>query len=271
MRTVMADFLILGTSGQSSTGSYAMHTDKTGLFRTAINSFSKNIADVLNRYLVPRLFAANGWKPDKLPKIEVANIDPPDLSQLAELITSTAGAGLQWFPNPTLEKFIFDIAGLPEMPEDYQEHQEQMFSMSQMSDEANSQMQLLGLKQSAEATAQGVPAQQAMQGMSPEDHQMQQMQQGMGIQQQGIANAQQAMTDPNKPEPVDPNQQKQSDLKTQQLGTDAKSKAAIAAEKIKQAKIDTQTKQVGLKNAKKPPVGALRPTSKKPATPGKKN
>lgn len=270
MRTVMADFLILGTSGQSSTGSYAMHTDKTGLFRTSINSFAKTIKDTLNRYAVPRLFEANGWKPDKLPQFEVANIDPPDLTQLSEVISATASAGMTWFPNPTLEKFILDIAGLPEMPEDYADHQEKMFEASQLADEANSQMQLLGLKQQAESAAAGVPVANAQQGMTPVEHQAQQQQAQMGVvaQQQGIAQTQMAMDNPPKPG-EDPT----AAGKTAAQEQSNKHAKAVGDEKVKQAKLGTQRAQVGLAAAKKaaaakpPPRGNLQPAKK---TPGKK-
>jgi hypothetical protein len=67
---------------------------------------------------VPRLFEVNGWKLDELPKFEPSNIDPPDLNQLAQFISATAGAGMQWFPDPELEKFVRDIARLPEMTDE---------------------------------------------------------------------------------------------------------------------------------------------------------
>lgn len=280
MRTVMADFLILGTSGASSTGSYAMHTDKTGLFRTAINSFAKTMADTLNRYAVPRLFEANGWKPETLPKFEVANIDPPDLSELAALITSTAGAGMTWFPNPTLEKFILDIAGLPEMPEDYQEHQEQLFDMAQMATEAQSQMELLGLKQQAEAAAAGVPVPQAQQGMTPEEHQAGQAQAQLGVTQQaqGIQQAQQAIDNPPMDPKADPNQQKGSDMDLKRKGAEHQTAAALDAEKVKQAKFGTERAQHGAAAAKAgakkaatpPPRGNLKPKPSASKKPGKK-
>lgn len=248
LRTVMADFLVLGTGGADSTGSYAMHTDKSGLFRTAINSFSQSIADVLNRYLVPRLFAINGIKPPTLPKITVANIDPPDLTQLASLITSTAGAGMTWFPNPTLEKFILDIAGLPEMPEEQADHEEQMFSMKQITDEANAQMQLLGLKQQAESMAQGVPAQQASQGMTPDDYQAQQAQTQMGV----AGQAQQLQQQAQQPPGGDQGQGGQSGQEKPQ--GDPKAPQQIDREKVKQAQTDTKIKQARLQQLKQSPA-----------------
>ena len=80
LMTVLADFIMVGHQG--STGTYNLHVDKTGIFREALNAVAMNIAEVLNRHLVPRLFLANGWKPEELPKFKPANVDAPDLSQL---------------------------------------------------------------------------------------------------------------------------------------------------------------------------------------------
>jgi len=115
LMTVLADFILVG---HESVGSYALHTDKSGLFRSAINSIAESIADVLNRYLVPRLFEVNDWKLDDLPKIEPSDVDPPDLTQLASFMTAMGSAGVQWFPDPELEKFLRQAARLPDLDED---------------------------------------------------------------------------------------------------------------------------------------------------------
>ena len=92
LMSVLADFILVGHEG---TGSYSMHTDKTGIFRAALNAITKAIADTLNRYAVPRLFAVNGWKLDELPRFEPTNVDPPDLDAAGRLhLSSTAGAGM---------------------------------------------------------------------------------------------------------------------------------------------------------------------------------
>ena len=77
LMSVLADFILVG---HEQAGSYSLHTDKTGIFRAALNAITKSIADTLNRHLVPRLFEINGWELEKLPKFEPSNIDPPDLT-----------------------------------------------------------------------------------------------------------------------------------------------------------------------------------------------
>ena len=170
---VLADFILVG---HQDVGSYALHTDKTGIFRAALNAITKAIADVLNRHAVPRLFALNGWKLDELPKFEPTNIDPPDLNQLASFISSTAGAGMQWFPDPELEKFIRDIARLPEMTDETIEYKREMLNQQQAMEYATSQMGLLGMQQKADMTAQGMTPEQAeMHAQTPTPEMQQQM------------------------------------------------------------------------------------------------
>ena len=155
---VLADFILVGHEG---TGSYSMHTDKTGIFRAALNAITKAIADTLNRYAVPRLFAVNGWKLDELPRFEPTNVDPPDLQQLAAFISSTSGAGMTWFPDPELEKYIREIARLPEMTDEDVDYKRTMLEQQKAMEYGEAQMGLLGLKQKAEMTAQGFSPEQA--------------------------------------------------------------------------------------------------------------
>jgi hypothetical protein len=158
LMSVLADFILVG---HESTGSYSLHTDKTGIFRSALNAFAKGIADTLNRYVVPRLFAVNGWKLDQLPRFEPTNVDPPALDQLAAFISATAGAGMQWFPDPELEKYIREIARLPEMTDEDVDYKRAMYQQQQATEFAGGQMELLGMKQKAELTAQGLSPEQA--------------------------------------------------------------------------------------------------------------
>lgn len=191
LMSVLADFILVG---HEQTGSYSLHTDKTGIFRAALNAITKSIADTLNRHLVPRLFSVNGWKLDELPRFEPSNIDPPDLDQLAQFISSTAGAGMQWFPDPELEKFIRDIARLPEMTEETEELKRAMYQQEQAMMFAEGQMGLMGLQQKAELTAQG---------MSPEQAQMASEQPTQEILESQAVQQQMG----NMPPPMDPNEE----------------------------------------------------------------
>jgi len=214
LMSVLADFILVGHEG---VGSYSMHTDKTGIFRAALNAITKAIADTLNRHAVPRLFAVNGWKLNELPKFEPTNIDPPDLQQLAAFITSTAGAGMQWFPDPDLEKFLRDIARLPEMTDEAVDYKREMLMQQQNMEFAQGQMEMLGLRQKAQLTAQGYSPEQAQMASEQPTADMQ-VQQATGEQdaelarrkhpvgQQDMAMQEQQMQMQNQPPPEDPNE-----------------------------------------------------------------
>lgn len=174
LMTVLADFILVGHEG---TGSYALHTDKTGLFRTAINSFAQSIADVFNRHAIPRLFLKNGWKPSELPRIVPSDVDPPDLTQLGAFIQQTTSAGMVWFPDAEMEKFIRKAARVPELNP---EAEEQLRMESQQADVlrvAQQQLELLSTEQQAQQGAMSMG--QMADGINPE---MQQAQQQMGQQ-----------------------------------------------------------------------------------------
>ena len=115
LMTVLADFIMVGHQG--STGTYNLHVDKTGIFREALNAVALSVADTFNRHAIPRLFAANGWKPQTLPTIQPGNVDAPDLGQLSQFLTSTAQLGFNWGPDADMERYLRHAAGLPELGE----------------------------------------------------------------------------------------------------------------------------------------------------------
>lgn len=158
LMTVLADFIMIGHQG---TGSYALHVDKTGIFRAALNAIAQSIADVFNRHAIPRLFEINGWKPNELPKIVADNVDAPDLTQLSSFMSTMGGLGMEWFPDPDLEKFLRKVAGLPDLPDEKIEMRREMAEQQEMLTYAQSQMEVLGMQQKAEMTAQGLSPEQA--------------------------------------------------------------------------------------------------------------
>jgi hypothetical protein len=186
LMTVLADFILVGHQGG---GSYSMHTDKTGIFRTSLNSIAQNIADTLNRYAVPRLFMANGWKPDKLPKFVPSDVDSPDLNQLSSFMSTMANTGVTWFPDPTLENFVRDAARLPKLDEQEQERLRQMQMRSDATRFAQMNTEYLQAKQAFTQTV--MSEQQGMQNPSQQDSQQtqqgsQQPNQGQPPQQPGV-------------------------------------------------------------------------------------
>jgi hypothetical protein len=139
---------------------------------------------------------------------EPSNIDPPDLNQLASFISATAGAGMQWFPDPELEKFVRDIARLPEMTDETVDFKQELFQQQQAMEFAQSQMQVLGMKQKAEMTAQGLTPEQAQIHSETPDPRTAQMQ-AEQAQQQAMAT--------NQPPPEDPNADKQHQREKEKL------------------------------------------------------
>lgn len=115
LMTTLADFIMVG---HQQVGTYNLHVDKTGIFREALNATNRSMADVVNRHAVPRLFAVNGWRLENLPRFEPTSVDPPDLAQLAQFLSTTAGLGFTWGPDADLEKFLRKAAGMPELTDD---------------------------------------------------------------------------------------------------------------------------------------------------------
>jgi hypothetical protein len=161
LQTVLADFIMVG---HQSVGSYSLHTDKTGIFRTSLNSISQAIADELNRSAMPRLFRANGWKPEALPKIVPNDVDSPDIAQLAQFMSSMASTGVTWFPDGELENFVRDAARLPKLDDQQVEKRRMMQMRSEATQFANENLEYLNARNQLAAAmdpmaaqAQGVP------------------------------------------------------------------------------------------------------------------
>ena len=174
LMTVLADFIMVGHEG---TGSYALHVDKTGIFRAALNSIAQGIADVFNRHAIPRLFAMNDWKLDELPRIEPTNVDPPNLAELGAFMQQMAGLGMTFFPDPDLEKFLRESAHLPDLPQEVEEMRREQADMQNA-------MEFQGAKQKQDMVAQGMTPEQAeMQAQAPTPE-MQEQEQAGAMQQQ---------------------------------------------------------------------------------------
>lgn len=165
LMTVLADFIMVGHQG---TGSYALHTDKSGLFRASINSIAQMIADVFNRYAIPRLFAVNGWKLDQLPQLVPGDVDPPDLTQLSTFMGQLNSAGVQWFPDPELEKFLRQAARLPKLDEQAEEVKEAEARQANIMRLAEQRLNMLQMSQQAESSAMDLTDRERQQQLDDE-------------------------------------------------------------------------------------------------------
>ena len=167
LMTVLADFIMVG---HQDTGSYALHVDKTGIFRSALNAVVKSIASVFNRTEIPRLFALNGWSVENLPQLMPTDVDPPDLTQLGAFIQQMSAAGMTFFPDSDLEAFLRTTAKLPPVSPEMEAEREQQAAQEQAMQTAQQQMELAQAHQGLEQGQQGMEQQD--QGMAQTDQQM---------------------------------------------------------------------------------------------------
>lgn len=113
--SVLADFIFLG---QQAVGSFALSSDKTALFSTAMGGFANSIESVFNMHLIPRWHRLNGGIPETMPQIRHGDIESLDLGALGAFVTALSGAGAPLFPDIDLENHLREAAGLPLAPED---------------------------------------------------------------------------------------------------------------------------------------------------------
>jgi hypothetical protein len=140
-RSVLADFLILGGA---SKGAYNLAESKTNLFYKALESFAGQIASVLNRYLMPRIFNANAIPLALMPTMKPGRLMPLDPAALGTFLGQLATAGAPVFPNQELLNFLFEEANLPEVSDEALAEQE-----------TQQQQQLEAKAQQAAALVQG--------------------------------------------------------------------------------------------------------------------
>jgi hypothetical protein len=113
--SVLADFIFLG---QQAVGSFALSSDKTALFATAIGGFLKGVANVFNAQLVPAIWDLNGLDRAVMPTMQPGDLEHANLGELADFIQKLSAAGVTLFPDRELENALRTMAGLPPAPED---------------------------------------------------------------------------------------------------------------------------------------------------------
>lgn len=110
-RTVLADFMFLGTSG--SGGNRSLSDNSTSLFLKGIQGRLETIASTINRQLLPMLWKLNGLPDDMRPTIRAGTVMKESLTTLGAFVRDLAGAGALT-PDDALEEFLRSEGGLPE-------------------------------------------------------------------------------------------------------------------------------------------------------------
>lgn len=107
--TMLSDILLLGGD---RTGSFALAETKQSLFIQSLQSIVDSIANTLNTKAVPKLFAANNWTLEKLPKVAVDDLQVPDNKEVALLLRSF---GTDISKNKKLFNFVLDLMHAPNL------------------------------------------------------------------------------------------------------------------------------------------------------------
>lgn len=111
--SVLADFVLLG---HESVGSFALSSDKTKLFATAIGTFLDIICGVFNNQGIPRLIDLNGKAFAGIsgyPKLVHGDIEQQNLSELGGFIKDMTGVGMLT-PDEETERHLRSLAELPQ-------------------------------------------------------------------------------------------------------------------------------------------------------------
>lgn len=121
--SVLADFILLG---HEKVGSFALADSKTSLFAVAVGAWLDSIAAVINNHGIKRLLRLNGIQVENPPTFQFGDLEKADLGQMSAYLQSLSSAGMPLFPNPELERFLLDFAGLPvpaegDLPSEQQE------------------------------------------------------------------------------------------------------------------------------------------------------
>lgn len=131
--TVLADFILLG---HERVGSYSLGASKIDLWSMGVDAIANSIAEVVNNYALPRLFAYNGLPLDRLPTLVYGDVAQIELTEIADFVQKMAGAGAL-APDDDLEDFLRDLAGFPPANKEAREERHaQAEAMAEMAEQA---------------------------------------------------------------------------------------------------------------------------------------
>lgn len=119
---LMADILILG---QGATGSYALGSIKSNLMSMAIEARLKEIANVVNKHLIPMTFEMNGWNDEELPEIYFDDFKDESMEEFSKFVQRVFSVGGIEMDREVLNK-IRRSMGVTPYPEDEPIHYELM-------------------------------------------------------------------------------------------------------------------------------------------------
>jgi len=116
VKAFLANFLELGMSG---TGAYALSNDLSDFFLTGLEFMAKEIAEQINKDLIPELIKMNFGPRDKYPKLHFSGISDKAGKELADILSTLTTAQILT-PDDNLEKHLRKRLGITEMSDEGQ-------------------------------------------------------------------------------------------------------------------------------------------------------
>lgn len=110
--TVLAEFILLGLD---KVGSFSLASSKVNMFATALNAWLDSIAEVFNRFAIPRLFAVNGWKLEQLPRLSHGPVQELSIDELGTFIANLGRSGMPLTFSSETENYLRRKANLPQV------------------------------------------------------------------------------------------------------------------------------------------------------------
>ena len=114
--------------GMGQTGSFALSSDQTSMYATAIGAILDTIESTFDRFAVQELYQLNGVPPEFRARWKHGDIEKEDIQRFADMITKFVMAGLVT-PDESLERHVRDKMDLPE-PDDADEDDEVLNEMT---------------------------------------------------------------------------------------------------------------------------------------------
>lgn len=112
--TMLADVILLG---HEKVGSFALSSSKTDLLGVALGAYLETISIGVQQQAFRRLLRLNGTDTSLCPSLQHGDIESADLAELGAYLESLTKSGMTVFPNPALETYLLEQAGLP-VPEE---------------------------------------------------------------------------------------------------------------------------------------------------------
>jgi DNA-binding phage protein len=109
-QTLLAQFIFLGLTEY---GTQSLAVELTDLFADAMSGWLTVVTDVLNRYIVPRLFKFNTFNVEILPKVTASPTQDADVEKVLNAITLAVGAGVL-LPDEGVERHVRGMLEFPQ-------------------------------------------------------------------------------------------------------------------------------------------------------------